>query len=124
VTPLNLPEFREAYPQFVVFNDTQLNLLWMQAQVFGGFLNNIFVRKEDVVYWQQLVLAHLCAISPQGKGGDSPVGRISSASEGSVSGSFDFPMSNTSAWWQQSQYGATVYQLMIMRGGYTYVSAC
>jgi hypothetical protein len=60
---------------------------------------------EKVLY---LCTAHLMTLYEDGRGG--AVGRISSASQGSVSASFDYPISPTRAWWQQTQYGAELLQ--------------
>lgn len=63
--------------------------------------------------------AHLASLSgyPLQAGQTIPeprdlVGRTSSASEGTVSVSVDYgPMRENSAWWLQTQYGATFWQL-------------
>lgn len=62
--------------------------------------------------------AHVAALAgyPVAAGGSAApsgvVGRVSSATEGSVSVSSDWgSVSNSQAWWLQTQYGATFWQL-------------
>jgi hypothetical protein len=52
-----------------------------------------------------------------------PVGRVSSASEGSVSASFDYgtPTPGSGAWFQQSQYGAAFWQATSSLRGMQYI---
>ncbi len=66
-----------------------------------------------------MLTAHLLtlAFGPNGDGAKtggtgSPglVGRVSSASEGSVSVSTDYPQNPNAAWFNQTQYGASFYQ--------------
>lgn len=68
-----------------------------------------------------MLTAHLLqlAFGPNGDGAKaggtgSPglVGRVSSASEGSVSVSTDYPQNPNAAWYNQTQYGASYYQAM------------
>jgi hypothetical protein len=63
-----------------------------------------------------MVVAHLGTLSgvltPAGQGSTATqVGRVSSASEGSVSASMDMgQQSKNAAFWLQTQYGATFWQ--------------
>jgi hypothetical protein len=65
-------------------------------------------------FWACQVLAHVCVLANRGA-----VGRLSSASEGDVSGQFDFISTPNSAWWTQTPYGASCWQQMKKRGGFT-----
>lgn len=63
-----------------------------------------------------IVTAHIAALfAPKQPGGDPAnplVGRIASASEGSVSVSADFSgLGQSAAWWSQTRYGAMYWQL-------------
>lgn len=63
-----------------------------------------------------IVTAHVAALfAPKKPGGDPAnplVGRIASASEGSVSVSADFSgLGQSAAWWSQTRYGAMYWQL-------------
>jgi hypothetical protein len=58
--------------------------------------------------------AHVLALAGLGAGNDSRsglVGRIASASQGSVSVSVDMPANPNGAWFNQTQYGATYWQM-------------
>lgn len=70
---------------------------------------------EDIAARQSLLwllTAHLAQLfSPPGESGPSGlVGRISSASQGSVSVSAEFPASDDAAWFLQTPYGAAFWQ--------------
>lgn len=59
-----------------------------------------------------LIVAHICQLM-YGINGQSPsglVGRISDATEGSVSVSTDFPLTPTNAWFMQTVFGAMFWQ--------------
>lgn len=60
-----------------------------------------------------LLTAHIASLFAPLNGVASPplVGRIASASEGSVSVSTEFPMDPGAAWFQQTKYGALFWQL-------------
>ena len=65
-------------------------------------------------YWACQVLAHLCVLT------NKPiVGRLNNATEGDISGSFDFKDTVNSAWWNQTTYGAMCWQQIKKRGGFT-----
>jgi hypothetical protein len=61
-----------------------------------------------------MIVAHLATLnSPiNGQPASPLVGRISAATQGSVTVSVDMPQPNTAAWWNQSQYGAQAYAMM------------
>lgn len=114
IVVFDVAAFRARYPEFETVSDSLLNAYFVEATVY---LNNtdtspvtdIAVR---AVYLNMLV-AHIATINP-GAGGKSSsglVGRISSASEGSVSVSTgDVPTSAASWWYLQTQYGAAYWQ--------------
>ena len=56
-------------------------------------------------------LAQLFAPLPTGQPASGLVGRITSASEGSVSVSAEFPASPAAAWFLQTAYGAAFWQM-------------
>lgn len=60
-----------------------------------------------------LIVAHLAATSPGAAGSSGLVGRVSSATEGSVSVSTDYgAVRNSQAYWVQTGYGAQFWQMM------------
>lgn len=60
-----------------------------------------------------MITAHIAALSGAG-GDDGPalVGRITSASQGSVSVSTEYKAPESAAWWTQTVYGTAAYQAM------------
>ncbi len=61
-----------------------------------------------------LMVAHVAQIlyGTNQAAGPSAVGRLSSATEGSVSASFEFPTSADQAWFAQTQWGAMYWQMI------------
>ena len=66
-------------------------------------------------YWSCVVLAHILTLV-----GNQQVGRVDSATEGSVTGSFSMGDTISSTWWNQTMYGAKCWQQIKQRGGFTY----
>lgn len=72
-------------------------------------------RRAMVLY---LITAHLATLrlpGPNGSSNDMLVGRISNASEGSVSLGTDMTIPNSAAWWGQTRYGLDAWQAMASR---------
>lgn len=118
VVTFDITAFRELYPEFAVASDTLLNALFIQASTL--YLDNTDTSLvQDLNERQQLLfllVAHLCTLRGFGTGqtggqGGGLVGRITSASEGSVSVSVDNSGSNDASWWYlQTPYGASYWQ--------------
>lgn len=114
IVAFDIAAFRERYPELSSVSDSLLNAYFVEATVY---LNNtdtspvtdIAVR---AVYLNMLV-AHIAALN-SGVGGQAAsglVGRVTSASEGSVSVSVDAGPSSASSWWYlQTPYGAQYWQ--------------
>jgi hypothetical protein len=74
---------------------------------------------RETLLW--LLVAHISTLNGQtnttvangSAGTPQALGRISSATEGSVSISSDYPMSNNSAYFKQTQYGAMYWQMIL-----------
>lgn len=131
---LDTEEFREWFPGLTecVVNNDLLDALWQQvcsllgntdATSFAPYDPDatppVLERKVELYY----ALCHFATLATRG----SQPGRIASASEGSVSTSFDLIKSNsqTAQWWNQTPCGST-YWMMTMkyrRGGRLYVSS-
>ncbi|WP_338561883.1 DUF4054 domain-containing protein [Erwinia sp. E_sp_B04_7] len=114
IVTFDIAAFRERYPEFNTVSDSLLNAYFVEATVY---LNNTDTSPvSDVavraVYLNMLV-AHLAAMN-SGVGGQAAsglVGRVTSASEGSVSVSVDAGPSSASSWWyMQTPYGAAYWQ--------------
>lgn len=114
----NVALFRELYPMFSAASDPLLDALFTQACMYLDNTDASLV--QDLKEREQLLMllvAHLCALrgydSGNGSaGGSGLVGRITSASEGSVSVSVDSSGSNDASWWYlQTPWGADYWQL-------------
>jgi hypothetical protein len=114
IVVFDINAFRERYPEFDTVSDTLLNAYFVEATVYLDNTDCSPVQDPTVraVYLNMLV-AHIAALN-SGVGGDKPsglVGRVASASEGSVSVSTgDVPSSSSSWWYLQTPYGAAYWQ--------------
>ena len=120
-------DFKAAYPAFANTPDAALE------QYFA--IACLYLSNEDCSVVQDLVqrkallwmlTAHIAvlsgALNPAGAaGGPAPVGRTSSATEGSVSVSFDMGYtSNNAAWYEQTQYGALFWSATAKYRSFSY----
>ncbi len=112
VVIFDVAEFRSFYPN-IKATDAQLEMFFYEAEIM---LNNTEkscikdLKKRKVLLY--LIVAHLATLQGQIDAGNALVGRVSSASEGSVSVSSDYgSMGNSERWWLQSPYGAKYWQL-------------
>jgi hypothetical protein len=106
--------FKTRYAEFSTVADGTLTAYFFEATLY---LNNsesslvTDVTQRSVLL--NMIVAHLAALY-SGVNGQSPsqlTGRISQASEGSVSVATDMgPVSNTAAWWAQTKYGYHYWQ--------------
>lgn len=114
IVVFDVDAFRERYPEFDAVSDSLLNAYFVEATVYLNNTDLSPVTDVDVraVYLNMLV-AHLAALN-SGVGGQKAsglVGRVTSASEGSVSVSVDAGPSGASSWWYlQTPYGAAYWQ--------------
>lgn len=102
-------DFKAAYPAFANVADAALQNYFDIACLYLS--NDDCSRVQDLTKRQALLYmltAHVAqlsgALNPGGVPG--PVGRVSSATEGSVSASFDYPMSPGSEWYALTPWGA------------------
>ena len=107
-------EFKGAFPQFSTFTDAQLN--WLFESVENDVLDNtesacIALATRKKMFF--LLVAHKAELQNRINSKNTLVGRISSASEGSVSVSTDYLSSPTALaqWLNQTPYGAEYYAL-------------
>ncbi|MFZ4835766.1 DUF4054 domain-containing protein [Rouxiella sp. Mn2063] len=115
VVVLDISKFRAMFPEFSNVDDTLLPFLFDQAT---DYLNNTVyslvtdvIKRERLLY---LLIAHLAYMrygDANGNGGTGMVGRLSSASEGSVSVSSDAgQIEFRYMWYTQSPYGMDYWQ--------------
>lgn len=125
--------FVAQYPAFSAYNIAQPNGLQTYFNMTTPLLNNTCnSRISDLVLRSQLLnllVAHMAqldgVLTPQGQGSTAQqVGRVSSATEGSVSAALAMPgVSANSAWYMQTQYGALYWQLTAPIRSMRYVRA-
>lgn len=110
VVVFDLAGFRVRYPEFAALGDPLLNVYFVEAQIYLNNTDCSPVQDCTIrsVYLNMLV-AHLAALNQPGS---SPlVGRVASATEGSVSVSVEMQNgSPSSAWFMQTKYGAAYWQ--------------
>ncbi|MEI7410061.1 DUF4054 domain-containing protein [Pectobacterium aroidearum] len=113
IVVFDINAFRERYPEFDTVSDTLLSAYFAEATVYLDNTDCSPVKDVDIraVYLNMLV-AHIAVLN-SGVGGEKPsglVGRVASASEGSVSVSTgEVPVSPASWWYLQTPYGAAYW---------------
>lgn len=129
IVVLDITRFRAMFPEFSNVTDSLLPFLFDQAT---DYLNNSdFSLVDDVIKRERLLyllMAHLAFVrygDANGNGGTGMVGRISSASEGSVSVSSDAgQVEFRYMWYTQSQYGMEFWQATKVYRMANYYAGC
>lgn len=116
--------FKAAYPAFVSVPDAQLQNYFDLATLYLSNTDCSIVQdvnKRQTLLW--LLTAHIAflsgALNPV-PGTPGLVGRVSSATEGSVSVSTEYPMNPNSAWFLQTQWGAAFWQATLSLRSFRY----
>lgn len=104
-------KFAVRYPQFSGHDPAFLQACFDEA---GLYLDNteasIVTDASEREQLLHMLVAHLVALNTAIEQGNSGVGRVASASEGSVSVSLDFgAVTNSQAWYAQTPYGANYW---------------
>ena len=107
-------DFKAAYPAFTGVSDAALNNYFEMATLYlsnsdCSQVQNI--QRRGLLFF--LLVAHIAQLSGALSANGStpaPVGRASSATEGSVSIGLDFIGAANAAWFNQTQYGAMFWQ--------------
>jgi uncharacterized protein DUF4054 len=121
IVSFNYAQWTSRYPEFAGISSDAATTYFDEAQIYvrndgGGPVKTASVQSALL----NMVTAHLAALySPQTLGtpnssGSSPasplVGRIASATEGSVTVAADMPdQPGTAAWWNSTKYGASFW---------------
>lgn len=115
--------FKQAYPQFASVSDAVLTNYFNLATLYLSNTDCSIVQdipKRTTLLW--LLTAHIAylssALNPDGAPG--LVGRISSATEGSVSVSAEMPSNPNSAWFMQTAWGAMFWQSTLSLRSFRY----
>ena len=121
VVEFDVEEFRAQYPHFSdeeTFTDEYLTGKFDQAVVIVGNDDATSIAPYDppkVTLRKTLLYLATCHLAMLDENPDGVVGRIASASQGSVSTSFDLLKSSSNSypeqWWSQSQCGARFWLL-------------
>lgn len=113
VVVFDLVGFRVRYPEFATVADALLGAYFVESTAYLNNTDSSIV--TDVVLRSMLLnmlTAHVAAMNSgvNGQAASGLVGRVSSASEGSVSVSVDAgPVSGSSAWFMATRYGAAFW---------------
>ncbi|MDN0088338.1 DUF4054 domain-containing protein [Yersinia nurmii] len=115
IVVLDIPKFRAMFPEFSNVADDLLPFLFEQAT---DYLNNTeyslvidVTKRERLLYLLMAHLAYMRFGDDKGNGGSGMVGRLSSASEGSVSVSSEAGVVEFRyMWYTQSPYGMDYWQ--------------
>lgn len=120
-------EFKLKYPPFKDVDDGFLRTCFDTATLYlsnddCSVVQNIQKRKH-LLY---LLTAHIAQLMGALNPGGAPsggVGRISNATEGSVTVGFDFgPVSSSQAWYVQTQYGAMYWAATVYLRSFRYIA--
>lgn len=118
--------FKGRYPEFAPVADVQLGEFFKEATLYLSNSDTSPVQNvERRAVLLNMLTAHVAylggALSADGM--PRPVGRISQASEGSVSATFEdvAPTPGSGAWFKQTQYGAAFWQATSSLRGMRYI---
>ena len=121
----NPAAFKARYPEFTAVADLSLTACFDEAELYLSNADNSPVQNLN----RRAILLNMLTAHVAYIGGllsaDSmprPVGRLSQASEGSVSAAFENLAPGSASWFQQSQYGAAVWQATTSLRGFRYVA--
>ena len=115
--------FKIRYPEFVGVSDPRLQLYFDEACLYLSNADNSPVQsiaRRTILL--DMLTAHVAKLGGAIGGGVAPVGRTSSASEGSVSASFDYQGQPSAAWYNQTPYGASFWQATSALRGMRYIA--
>lgn len=115
--------FKTRYPEFNAIANSRLVTLFPEACIYLSNKDNSPV--QDIprrTLLLNMLVAHIAYLngftSPNGQ--TKPVGRLSQASEGSVSVGLEYGTPGTQEWYVQSQYGAAFWQGTSSLRGFRY----
>lgn len=118
-------DFKVAFPEFATVANGRLQLNFMQATLLlnnsCGSLVCDAVTRETLL---NLLTAHVTALF-DGVNGQAPagiVGRLSNATEGSVSVGTEYPTNPDEAWYVQTQWGAMYWTATARWRSFRYIA--
>jgi hypothetical protein len=120
----NATTFKARYPEFTAISDARLSTFFGEA---GFYLSNSddspvqdLTRRATLLNMLTAHIAYLNGVL-SADGLPKPVGRVSQATEGSVSASLEYLTPGSHAWFTQTQYGAAFWQATISLRRFRYV---
>ena len=117
--------FKARYPEFAAVADPALQACFDEAGMYLSNSDKPVANETRRLVLFNMLTAHVAYIGGllSADGMPRPVGRVSQASEGSVSAAFEGvpPTPGSGAWFQQSQYGAAFWQATSSLRGMRYV---
>ena len=116
--------FKARYPEFAAVADPTLAACFDEAGLYLSNADNSPVQnltRRATLF--NMLTAHVAYLGGllSADGMPRPVGRVSQASEGSVSAAFEGPPPGSAQWFQQSQYGASFWQATSSLRGMRYI---
>ena len=116
--------FKARYPEFAAVPDATLTACFMEAGLYLSNADNSPVQnltRRATLF--NMLTAHVAYLGGllSADGMPRPVGRVSQASEGSVSAGFEYLAPGSAAWFSQTQYGASFYQATSSLRGFRYI---
>lgn len=117
--------FKARYPEFAAVSDPTLTACFNEAGLYLSNADNSPVQKlPRRAILLNMLTAHVAYLGGllSADGMPRPVGRVSQASEGSVSAAFEGPPPGSAQWFQQSQYGASFWQATSSLRGFRYLA--
>lgn len=115
-------KFRAEHPQFSNLTDAQLSFFFRLATILIDNTEASIVpydppavtEREDLLY---LLVCHLATLDQRGS---DTVGRLSGATQGSVSAQFAMNSPQAASWYEQTGCGALFWQLTVKYRGFRY----
>lgn len=121
----NSAAFKARYPEFAAVSDALLSACFDEAGLYLSNTDNSPVQnltRRGMLL--NMLTAHIATLGGalSADGLPKPVGRVSSASEGSVSASLEYNVPGSAAWFSQTAYGAAFWQATTSIRGFRYIS--
>jgi hypothetical protein len=114
--------FKLRYPEFAGVSDATLGYYYTDAELYLNPALITNVARQQSLMW--MLVAHIAMLSGALSADGLPlaVGRLSSASEGSVSISTEYAAPGSAEWFSQTQYGAMFWAATASLRGMRYVA--
>lgn len=128
VAVFNYAVWAARYPEFSCLDQATADALFAEAGLYCDNTDCGVIPCDPVTYQPRLMLlgmvtAHLASLmQAAAKGNAGVVGRLSAATQGSVSVSMQYDASKADQWFAQTQYGATYWQATAQYRTMTYLA--